>query len=118
MKTRMMFCVTAAILLAACSSDRPASTAAPATAPAIVAMPAGTAVAVSAIPIGSPKFGVTSDCNAMSGGTVQGRTSATSMLDCAPAAEVRPVAAVAPAPAPQPAAAPQTFTIYFDHNRA
>jgi len=47
-----------------------------------------TPVAVSgsslAVPIGSSKFGFTSDCNEVAGGTVQGRTSATTMLDCAP----------------------------------
>ena len=37
---------------------------------------------LAAMPIGSPKFGVTTDCNGVSGGTAQGRTSATSMLDC------------------------------------
>jgi len=115
MKTRAVLCLIVASLLAACSSGPPASTAAPPAYP-IVAMAPGTAVPVAAIPIGSSKFGVTSDCNAMSGGTVQGRTSAMSMLDCAPVAEVRPVAAVAPAPRPAPA--PQTYTVYFDFNRA
>jgi len=116
MKTRAVLGFTLASLLAACSSGPPASTAAAPPAAPIVAVAPGTAVPVAAIPIGSPKFGVTSDCNAMSGGTVQGRTSAISMLDCAPIPEVRPVAAVAPAP--RPAAAPQTYTVYFDFNRA
>jgi outer membrane protein OmpA-like peptidoglycan-associated protein len=121
MKTRIMLGLTAATLLAACSSGRSASTAAPAPAVAtstpapVVAAPAGTPLSVAAIPIGSPKFGATTDCNAMSGATAQGRTSATSMLDCAPL--VVPVAAPPP---PRPAAVPalQTFTTYFDFDRA
>lgn len=126
MKTRTMLGLTAATLLAACSSGRPAPTAAtPAPAPAAVAMadstayapptaPPGTLIPVSAVPIGSSKYGVTEDCNLMSGATAQGRTSATSMLDCAR------IVAVAPPPPPRPAALPplQNFTVFFDMNRA
>jgi len=97
MNSRILLALAPAVLLAACAADRPASTASVAPAPgavvappgAVVAVPPGTAVTtttstVAAIPIGSPKFGATADCNAASGGTVQGRTSATTMLDCGP----------------------------------
>jgi len=90
MNSRILLALAPAVLLAACAADRPASTASVAPPPgAVVAVPPGTAVTtttstVAAIPIGSPKFGATADCNAASGGTVQGRTSATTMLDCGP----------------------------------
>jgi outer membrane protein OmpA-like peptidoglycan-associated protein len=123
MSTRAVFGLTAATLLAACSGG-PAPTAAPAPAPAVAAARApaiagapNTAVSLVAFPapgaIGSPKFGVTSDCNAMSGGTVQGRTSATTMLDCGPVVE----AVASPPPPPRPVAL-QTFTTCFDLDRA
>jgi len=97
MNTRILLALVPAALVAACAMDQPTRTASVAPAPgavvappgAVVAVPPGTAVTtpastVAAIPIGSPKFGVTADCNASSGGTVQGRTSATTMLDCGP----------------------------------
>jgi hypothetical protein len=44
--------------------------------------PPGASTVPAATP--APLFGVTSDCNAASGGTVSGRTSTTTALDCAP----------------------------------
>jgi outer membrane protein OmpA-like peptidoglycan-associated protein len=118
MNTRAMLGLTAAALLGACSSLGPAPTAAPA--PAMYAAPTvapGTPVAVAAVPIGSSKYGVTEDCNAMSGGTAQGRTSATSMLDCG---KIVAMAAPPPPPPAPRAALPalQPVTVYFDTGRA
>jgi hypothetical protein len=107
MKTRTILAVASVALLAACQHSERVSATTPTgsttavvapvpgtiavtpgavvATPGVVAAPGAVAVAGSstAIPIGSAKFGVTSDCNAASGGTVQGRTSATTMLDCA-----------------------------------
>src|SRR4051812_20996927 len=106
LNTRLLLAAVSLSVLAACShservSSRPATTtsaavAVPTTTPSTAVVVPGTAVAtvtpgavsgssLAATPIGSPKFGVTTDCNGASGGTVQGRTSATTMLDCAKA---------------------------------
>jgi hypothetical protein len=105
MHTRIIFALASVALLGACSHAERVSATTPTgsttvMAPAVVAPAPGTVavapggvvatpgvVAVSgssaaAVPIGSAKYGVTSDCNAAAGGTAQGRTSATTMLDC------------------------------------
>jgi hypothetical protein len=102
LNTRTLLAAVSLAVLAACShsermSAQPATTtsgaiAVPSTSSTMVPVP-GTAMAtvtpgavsgssLSATPIGSPKFGVTTDCNGAAGSTAQGRTSATSMLDC------------------------------------
>jgi hypothetical protein len=102
LNTRTLLAAVSLSLLAACShsermSAQPATTTSAAvavpTSPSTAVVVPGTSVStvtpgavsgssLAAAPIGSAKFGVTTDCNAASGGTVQGRTSATTMLDC------------------------------------
>jgi hypothetical protein len=102
LNTRTLLAAVSLAALAACShsermSAQPATTTSAAvavpTTPTTAVIVPGTSMStvtpgavsgssLAATPIGSPKFGVTTDCNGASGGTVQGRTSATTMLDC------------------------------------